>query len=188
MTIQEYLKDGVYYAADGIAIYTKPDENLVADIRGWGRIANTIKNVELSAKFQDSVGQFIADAINEKLNTTSKVAELENEIAKLRKEMAELVVTYDLLLDGEAENDTEMYEIPDCPYNIVRYHDGVFAVKVKDGDDKKATYILVTTCGATYANAISAFNDAIQAAFVYSVTKDEFNPVPNLANKCDENV
>jgi len=186
MTIQEYLKDGVYYAADGIAIYTKPDENIVADIRGWGRIANTIKNVELSAKFQDSVGQFIADAINEKLNTTSKVAELENEIAKLRKEMAELVVTYDLLLDGEAENDTEMYEIPDCPYNIVKYFDGTFGIKVKDGNDEVATRLLTASCRFFYEKSTDAFIDALKTAVLYSFTKSEvpkYDLVPNLANK-----
>jgi hypothetical protein len=173
MTIQEYLKDGVYYAADGIAIYTNGDFKYIADIRGWGGICNMFKDDKVASDFQDSVGQFIADAINEKLTATSKVAELEKEIVKLRKEMAELVVMHDLLLDGETENDTEMYEIPNCPYNVVKYSDGTFGVKVKDGDDKRAVDILVAICGAVYGNSLGAFNDAINAAYIYSVTNKE---------------
>ncbi len=43
------------------------------DVRGWGRIQNLHKekggsiNMEAASKFQDEVGQWITDAINEKL-------------------------------------------------------------------------------------------------------------------------
>jgi hypothetical protein len=42
---------------------------MVAQVRGWGAIQNLFKDQKEAAKFQDDLGQFIADAINEKLNS-----------------------------------------------------------------------------------------------------------------------
>jgi hypothetical protein len=45
------------------------DHQMIADIgaRGWGATQNTFKSEEEAEQFQDEVGRFIADAINEKL-------------------------------------------------------------------------------------------------------------------------
>ena len=48
-----------------------PDEtvevNQVLSIRGWGVIQNMFPSIEDAEEFQDELGKFIADAINEKL-------------------------------------------------------------------------------------------------------------------------
>lgn len=41
---------------------------MIAEIRGWGAIQQLFKNEQDAAKFQDSMGKFIADAINEKIS------------------------------------------------------------------------------------------------------------------------
>jgi hypothetical protein len=40
---------------------------MIAEIRGWGAIQNLFKTQQEAAEFQDKLGQFIVDAINEKL-------------------------------------------------------------------------------------------------------------------------
>lgn len=70
MTIKQWLSD-VYYDENGTHIWNKEDADggsqLVADVRGWGRLQNEFKTEEEAAKFQDEVGKFIADAIREKI-------------------------------------------------------------------------------------------------------------------------
>ena len=39
----------------------------IASLRGWGAIQHMFKNVEDAKKFQDDLGKFVAEAINEKL-------------------------------------------------------------------------------------------------------------------------
>jgi len=41
----------------------------IADVRGWGAIQHMFANNEEAAKFQDDLGQFITDAINNKIKT-----------------------------------------------------------------------------------------------------------------------
>ena len=74
MTIQEWFKNGVQYDSEGTQIWavekTKDADYLhhVADIRGWGEIQNLFKlDMNKAAEFQDRIGKFIAEAINEKL-------------------------------------------------------------------------------------------------------------------------
>lgn len=70
MTIEKWLSD-VYYDEYGTHIWNKEDaeggSQLVADVRGWGRIQNEFKTQDEAAKFQDEVGRFIAEAIKEKI-------------------------------------------------------------------------------------------------------------------------
>jgi len=47
----------------------KEPEAPVVSIRGWGANQNMFKTVEEQAAFQDELGIFIQDAINEKLKT-----------------------------------------------------------------------------------------------------------------------
>lgn len=84
MTIEKWLSD-VYYDVFGTHIWNREDKDggsqLVADIRGWGRIQNEFKTEEEAAKFQDEVGEFIVQAIREKIERTlsSKNYEENNE-------------------------------------------------------------------------------------------------------------
>ena len=69
MTIEKWLKN-VYYDEFGTHIWNKDKEGYiqkVADIRGWGAIQNLFKTQKEAEEFQDEVGKFIADAINEKI-------------------------------------------------------------------------------------------------------------------------
>ena len=74
MTIQEWFRDGVRYDSEGTQIWaverTKAADYLhpVVDIRGWGEMQNIFKlDMDKAAAFQDEVGKFVAEAINEKL-------------------------------------------------------------------------------------------------------------------------
>jgi hypothetical protein len=73
MTIQEWLKD-VYYDEYGQYLWSKQSSDggsqLIGEVRGWGAIQN-LPNID-SAKFQDEVGKFIADAINEKVQRSKQ--------------------------------------------------------------------------------------------------------------------
>jgi hypothetical protein len=45
-----------------------PDGNqLIGEVRGWGALQQEFKTEEAAEAFQDEVGKFIADAINEKI-------------------------------------------------------------------------------------------------------------------------
>lgn len=73
MTLEEWLKD-VYYDQYGQYLWSKQDADggsqMIGEIRGWGALQNAFKTPEEASKFQDEVGKFIADAINEKVHRT----------------------------------------------------------------------------------------------------------------------
>jgi hypothetical protein len=74
MTIEKWLSD-VYYDEYGTHIWNKEQDGgnqLVADIRGWGRLQNEFSIQEEAEKFQDQVGQFIVQAIKEKIERDFK--------------------------------------------------------------------------------------------------------------------
>lgn len=70
MTIKEWLKD-VYYDQWGQYLWSKQDADggsqMIGEIRGWGALQNEFKTEIEAAVFQDEVGKFIAEAINEKV-------------------------------------------------------------------------------------------------------------------------
>ncbi len=68
MTIKEWLKD-VYYDQWGQYLWAKHDDGnqLIGEVRGWGALQNEFKTEIEAAVFQDEVGKFIAEAINEKV-------------------------------------------------------------------------------------------------------------------------
>ena len=82
MTIEKWLSD-VYYDEYGTHIWNREDKDggsqLVAEIRGWGRLQNEFPTLKESEKFQDEVGEFIVQAIREKIARTSSQTEISDE-------------------------------------------------------------------------------------------------------------
>ena len=69
MTIEKWLSD-VYYDEYGTHVWNKEQDGgnqLVADIRGWGRLQNEFSTQEQAEQFQNEVGEFIVQAIKEKI-------------------------------------------------------------------------------------------------------------------------
>lgn len=68
----DYIKEA-YYDPFGTMIFAKEgnDIQMLADVRGWGRIQHMFKTEQEAENFQDKVGQFIVDAINEKIERES---------------------------------------------------------------------------------------------------------------------
>lgn len=81
MKPSEFIGDEVRYDRDGQIFWGVKNENqlqMIAELRGWGAIQNIFKekgtiNGEKAAMFQDEVGEWIARAINEKLERERKV-------------------------------------------------------------------------------------------------------------------
>jgi hypothetical protein len=61
--IKKLIKGKVRYVTYGTMILDE-DNNHILDIRGWGRL----QYMEDGEELQDSIGCFIVDAINEKLD------------------------------------------------------------------------------------------------------------------------
>jgi len=70
MTIEKWLNN-VYYDEFGQYLWSRQDSSvgsqMVGEIRGWGCLQNEFKTPEEASQFQDQVGKFIAEAINEKM-------------------------------------------------------------------------------------------------------------------------
>jgi hypothetical protein len=71
MTIKEFLSQGKFvYDPDFQYIFLVLPNNesiVIANVRGWGRIKNMFTTNEEAAVFQDNLGKFITEAIQEKL-------------------------------------------------------------------------------------------------------------------------
>lgn len=70
--IKQWLGDNIIYDACGQMIFAVREnghQEIIADIRGWGAIQNLFPDdYEKAAEFQDALGEFIAEAIKEKVN------------------------------------------------------------------------------------------------------------------------
>lgn len=75
MTIEKFINKAKYDSM-GQKIWGVDKDGghqMIADLRGWGAIQNLFKDkkgvidMEKAEKFQDEMGEWIADAINEKL-------------------------------------------------------------------------------------------------------------------------
>lgn len=93
--IAKWFRDEVYYDPDGVSVFAHTRKNdqvqLVLDVRGWGAIQNLFNhNLDKAAKFQDKVGVFIAEAINEKLKgDTQHLTEINQTLRDQIKELNE---------------------------------------------------------------------------------------------------
>ncbi len=76
MNIKDFLYADVIYDKESQTLFSGTDKTglqVVADVRAWGAIQNLFmdKNGKVdfdkASSFQDELGQFIADAISEKL-------------------------------------------------------------------------------------------------------------------------
>lgn len=69
--MKNYLGKKVIYYNKGQQIFSVNEggiaKNHILDIRGWGVIEKMFKNSQEAFEFQDEVGEWVADAINEKL-------------------------------------------------------------------------------------------------------------------------
>jgi len=68
-TIESWLSN-VTYDLFGMKIYNKSENGdliPIADIRGWASINHAFDNLDEAYKFEDEIGEFITEAIREKL-------------------------------------------------------------------------------------------------------------------------
>lgn len=68
--VKKYIGNNVHYNADGQMIFCKnPEggEQLLVDVRGWGRISQMFETQKESMELQDNIGEFITEAINQQL-------------------------------------------------------------------------------------------------------------------------
>jgi hypothetical protein len=81
MNPTDFIGSKVIYRKSGQSIYSvndKDEVHLVADVRGWGYILNLFRDkngvidFDKASEFQDEVGVWLAEAINEKLKETRK--------------------------------------------------------------------------------------------------------------------
>ena len=75
MTIEKWLSNVEYDKFGGTYIWNKEQDGsieMVATIRGWGAIQNLFETNGEAEKFQDAVGEFIAQAIKEKIERDFK--------------------------------------------------------------------------------------------------------------------
>jgi hypothetical protein len=75
MVIEKWLSN-VQYDKYGTHIWNVEQNDgmqMIADIRGWGAIQNLFKTEEEASRFQDDVGEFIAQAIREKVERDFKL-------------------------------------------------------------------------------------------------------------------
>lgn len=76
INLVEFIGDKAFYDREAQMIFgVRADKGtqLLADVRGWGAIQNLFKNpdetidLEKASEFQDALGEWLAEAINEKL-------------------------------------------------------------------------------------------------------------------------
>ena len=73
--VSDFIGEKATYDESGQMIFgvdKKGGLQLIADVRGWGAIQNLFKNSDgtikaEASKFQDKLGEWLAEAINEKL-------------------------------------------------------------------------------------------------------------------------
>lgn len=72
--IINYIGLAEFDEGSGFIFGKQPDGslNIVGGVRGWGAIQNMFKDINKAQNFQDGLGRFIADAINEKIQRDGK--------------------------------------------------------------------------------------------------------------------
>jgi hypothetical protein len=81
MNIKEFLGEVIYDPSGQMLFAKQTKDGLqlignvndlpeIVSVRGWGAIQHLFKTEKEAIEFQDKLGQFMADAINEKINAT----------------------------------------------------------------------------------------------------------------------
>ena len=107
---------------------------MLAEMRGWGRVQNmfpmTQEGQEAAAKFQDEVGDFIAKAINEKIESlkinTEKYNRFYNEIKEHVEEALMRGISYTRLFLNQKDSDK-------CEINALEFPNGTLRVVKTEG-------------------------------------------------------
>lgn len=81
MKVEEWLSN-LKYESHGMTIekIVNGSSVVVIDIKGWSTIVNSLGSENRAAVFQDSVGEFILEAINEKLENDKTKHKIWNKI------------------------------------------------------------------------------------------------------------
>ncbi len=70
MSIKDFIVKAKFDEHGGGYIFGGKDGGqMIAEVRGWGAIQHLFKTLPEAEQFQDDLGRFIADAINDKLKT-----------------------------------------------------------------------------------------------------------------------
>jgi len=80
MNIKEFLGEVIYDPSGQMLFAKQTKDGLqlignvndlpeIVSVRGWGAIQNLFKTEKEAIEFQDKLGQFMADAINEKIKS-----------------------------------------------------------------------------------------------------------------------
>lgn len=80
MKVTDFINGKVVYGAQGQYLWIEGNSNgvrLLAELRGWGAIQNMFvkdgkPDVDTAVAFQDEIGEWVAQAINEKLERDKK--------------------------------------------------------------------------------------------------------------------
>ncbi len=75
MTIQKWLSNVKYDQYGETYLWNedeKQNKHMIAIVRGWGALQHEFKTEDEAAKFQSEVGEFIAQAIREKVERDFK--------------------------------------------------------------------------------------------------------------------
>ena len=86
--IRKFLGATVSYDNNGQYFFAHIDDTIqvVAGLRGWGAIQHLFAEHKEAAKFQDELGEWIADAINQKLhNSQSECEHKDYKMSGMRK-------------------------------------------------------------------------------------------------------
>lgn len=149
-TILDFLGEKVTFDKfGGQYLWAKNIKNdgsqMLAQLRGWGAIQNLFEDQSVAAKFQDELGEWIADAINEKLQK-EKLKEYLKSKEKDIEEYAASLVHYNIY-DKEAAKEMSIkwhekkfqgLELPMLsPYKI-EYGKLIIDIVSKAGDYPKA--------------------------------------------------
>lgn len=99
--ITDYIKGKVKYDAYGGQYFWDNENNMIAELRGWGRIQNLFKDEKgqidekKAADFQDEVGEWIVEAINEKLKSAQSLKGVgEKEICECEHPVPQITLSH----------------------------------------------------------------------------------------------
>lgn len=70
MTPEEFIGEKAVLDEIGTYIFAEDKDgrlSMLSEVRGWGRIRNLFPDDDTATKFQDELGAWIVEAINEKL-------------------------------------------------------------------------------------------------------------------------